>query len=43
LLEVGGIELDEKNKSRFSYKKKNEDYLEYIMKMSPEEIFTRSN
>jgi beta-phosphoglucomutase len=37
LLEVGGIELDEKTKADLATKK-NEDYLEYIMKMSPEEI-----
>ncbi|NJO90305.1 MAG: beta-phosphoglucomutase [Chloroflexia bacterium] len=37
LLEVGGIELDEKKKVDLATKK-NDDYLEYIMKMSPCEI-----
>ncbi len=37
LLEVGGIELDEKTKTDLATKK-NTDYLEYIMKMTPDEI-----
>lgn len=37
LLEVGGIELDEQTKAGLAAKK-NEDYLGYIMKMTPEEI-----
>ncbi len=37
LLEVGGIELDEQTKTDLATKK-NADYLEYIMKMTPDEI-----
>ncbi len=37
LLEVGGIELDEKTKADLATQK-NAEYLEYIMKMTPEEI-----
>jgi len=37
LLEVGGIELDEKTKTELATKK-NAEYLEYIMKMTPSEI-----
>jgi len=37
LLEVGGITLDEKTKDALA-KRKNEEYLEYITKMTPDEI-----
>ena len=37
LLEVGNIELDEKTKTELATKK-NAEYLEYIMKMTPDEI-----
>lgn len=37
LLEVGGKELDEETKTELAAKK-NEDYVGYIMKMTPEEI-----
>lgn len=37
LLEIGGIELDEKTKLELA-EKKNNNYLEYILKMTPEEI-----
>ena len=37
LLEIGGIELDEKTKLELA-EKKNQNYLEYILKMTPEEI-----
>ena len=37
LLEVGNVELDEKTKTELATKK-NAEYLEYIMKMTPDEI-----
>ncbi len=37
LLEVGGISLDEKTKAALA-EKKNNNYLEYIYKMTPDEI-----
>jgi beta-phosphoglucomutase len=37
LLEVGGISLDAKTKEKLA-KRKNDEYLEYITKMTPDEI-----
>lgn len=37
LLEIGGVELDEQTKLELA-DKKNQNYLEYILKMTPEEI-----
>ncbi|MDP4208388.1 MAG: beta-phosphoglucomutase [Bacteroidota bacterium] len=37
LLEVGGITLDETGKERLA-EKKNNDYLQYILKMTPDEL-----
>lgn len=37
LLEVGGITLDETEKERLA-EKKNNDYLQYILKMTPDEL-----
>jgi beta-phosphoglucomutase len=37
LLEIGGIVLDEKTKIDLA-KRKNDEYIEFIMKMSPDEI-----
>ena len=37
LLEVGGIKLDEKTKTELAAKK-NKQYVEYILKMTPDEI-----
>ena len=37
LLEVGGLALDDKTKETLA-KRKNDEYLEYIMKMKPDEI-----
>ena len=37
LLEIGGIGLDEKTKANLAAKK-NAEYMEYIMKMTPDEI-----
>ncbi|MCY1633778.1 MULTISPECIES: beta-phosphoglucomutase [unclassified Marinifilum] len=37
LLEIGGVELDEKTKLELA-DKKNKNYVEYILKMTPDEI-----
>ena len=37
LLEIGGVELDEKTKLELATKK-NKNYVEYILKMTPDEI-----
>ena len=37
LLEIGGVELDEKTKLELA-EKKNKNYVEYILKMTPDEI-----
>ncbi|RUT79658.1 beta-phosphoglucomutase [Ancylomarina longa] len=37
LLEIGNVELDEKTKLQLA-EKKNKNYLEYILKMTPDEI-----
>lgn len=37
LMEIGGVDLDEETQLKLAAKK-NEEYLEYILKMTPEEI-----
>lgn len=41
LLEVGGITLDQQTKERLA-EKKNNDYLRYILQMTPDEILPRA-
>lgn len=41
LLEVGGVSLDQKTKDHLA-EKKNNDYLKYILQMTPDEILPRA-